>query len=142
MTDTKKPEDNKTPEAPALTMDAVNAAIAEGVKVALDAAMPALRESVNGDIASRYAAAKAVEPHIGNVDPLAADSAEAIYKLALDAASVPTEGVDPSSYRAMVGMLKAPGTEQKVETTSVTTDAESVKSFNERYPHAKNIGRS
>lgn len=143
MTDTKKPEENGTPAPASVTMDAVNEAIQAGVKLAIDAAMPTLRESVKNDMASRYAAAKAVEPFVGTVDPLAADSAESIYKLALDANSVPTEGVEPSSFRAMVGMLKPKADEKRTEApVALAADAESVKDFHSRYPHAKDIKQS
>jgi len=47
-----------------------------------------------------------VKPLVGEVVGL--DSAEAIYKLALDQAEVDTKGVHPSAYRAMVAMLKKP----------------------------------
>lgn len=52
-------------------------------------------------------AKRAVAPHIGEV--IGQDSAEAIYKLALDAAGVKTKGVHPSAFSAMVGMLPKAG---------------------------------
>ena len=52
-------------------------------------------------------AAQDCAPIIGTLkDPLAFDSADAIYKKALDASGIVTEGVNPSAYAAMVGMLK------------------------------------
>lgn len=52
-------------------------------------------------------AAQDCAPIIGTLkDPLAFDSAEAIYKKALDASGIVTEGVNPSAFAAMVGMLK------------------------------------
>lgn len=47
-----------------------------------------------------------VKPLVGEVIGL--DSAEAVYKFALDQADVATKGVHPSAFRAMVGMLKKP----------------------------------
>jgi hypothetical protein len=57
-------------------------------------------------VAAIEVAKKAVAPHIGEV--VGMDSAEAIYKLALDAAGVDLTGVPATAYKAMVGMLKAP----------------------------------
>jgi hypothetical protein len=51
-------------------------------------------------------AKKAVFPHVGEV--VGMDSAEAIYKFALDAAGISTKGVHSSAFSAMVSMLKAP----------------------------------
>ncbi|WP_374413270.1 DUF2213 domain-containing protein [Novosphingobium colocasiae] len=50
-----------------------------------------------------------VKPHVGEV--AAMDSAEAIYKFALDQAGVSTKGVHPSAFKAMVAMLPKPGAE-------------------------------
>jgi hypothetical protein len=47
-------------------------------------------------------AEKDVQPILGEI--AAMDSAEAIYKLALDQAGVDTDGVHPSAYRALVKM--------------------------------------
>ncbi|GGN49387.1 hypothetical protein GCM10011349_19980 [Novosphingobium indicum] len=50
-----------------------------------------------------------VKPHVGEV--IGMDSAEAIYRFALDEAGVSTKGVHPSALKAMVAMLPKPGTE-------------------------------
>lgn len=50
-----------------------------------------------------------VAPFVGEV--VGMDSAEAVYKFALDRADVDTKGVPASAYRAMVGMLTKPGAE-------------------------------
>jgi hypothetical protein len=57
-------------------------------------------------VAAIEVAKKAVFPHVGEV--VGMDSAEAIYKLALDAAGVSTKGVHASAFPAMVAMLKKP----------------------------------
>ena len=57
--------------------------------------------------AALYTAAEEVAPYVGKIsNPFAFDSAADIYKKALDAKEIPTEGVDPSAFGAMVGMLK------------------------------------
>lgn len=57
-------------------------------------------------VAAIEVAKKAVFPHVGEV--VGMDSADAIYKLALDAAGVDTKGVHASAFPAMVAMLKKP----------------------------------
>lgn len=56
--------------------------------------------------ASIEIAKKAVAPFVGEV--VGMDSAEAVYKLALDHAGVDLTGVPASAYKAMVGMLRQP----------------------------------
>lgn len=59
-------------------------------------------------VAAIEVAKRAVAPHIGEV--VGMDSADAVYKLALDAAGVDLKGVHPSAYPALVKMLPKPGT--------------------------------
>lgn len=59
--------------------------------------------------AGLYKAAEDVAPFVGRIsNPFAFDSAAAIYKKALDARGVATDGVDPSAFGAMVSMLSRP----------------------------------
>lgn len=58
-------------------------------------------------VAAIEIAKRDVAPLIGEV--IGQDSAQAIYKLALDAADVDLKGVHPSAYKAMVKLLKKPG---------------------------------
>lgn len=59
--------------------------------------------------AGLYKAAEDVAPFVGKIsNPFTFDSAAAIYKKALDARGVATDGVDPSAYGAMVSMLSRP----------------------------------
>jgi hypothetical protein len=76
-------------------------------RAAMDAAISKARSEAAKEAVIRINAIREAEelvaPHIGKV--AAMDSADAIYKLALDAAKVDIEGVHPSAYRAMVKML-------------------------------------
>jgi len=57
--------------------------------------------------AALYTAAEEVAPYVGKIsNPFAFDSASDIYKKALDANDIPTDGVDPSAFGVMVKMLK------------------------------------
>lgn len=54
-------------------------------------------------VAAIEVAKRDVAPHVGEI--VGMDSAEAIYKLALDQAGVDLKGVPAAAYKAMVGML-------------------------------------
>lgn len=102
---------------------------------AMDAALAEIKKATTAELAARFQAAKDVQPIIGDVDALAADSAEAIYKLALDSKKVDTSGVHPSAYRALLKALPAVA-EPSHAADSLTVDAASVADFATRYPHA------
>jgi len=80
-------------------------------KAAMDAAIKTAEANAEKKTIARLnaiAEAKAaVKPFIGNV--LGMDSAEDVYKLALDEAGVDLKDVHPSAYKAMVSMLPKPG---------------------------------
>jgi hypothetical protein len=82
-------------------------------KPAMDAAISAaVRDAEARTVARMQAIQQAerdVEPHVGRL-AMAMDSAEAVYKVALDAAKVDLTDVPPSAYRALVRMLPKPGT--------------------------------
>jgi uncharacterized protein len=77
-------------------------------------------------------AKKAVFPHVGEV--AAMDSAEAIYRFALDAAKVDLTGVHPSAFKAMVGML--PG-KVAAPAPRLGMDEAARESFAKRFPTAR-----
>ena len=82
-------------------------------------------------------AEKEVQPLIGEV--VAQDSAEAVYKLALDHAGVDLTGVHASAYGAMVRMLPKPG---DIKQPRVAMDAAQSTGFAERFPTAGALKRS
>lgn len=93
--DLAEDEDDDDDKKPAMDSAAVRKLVAQGEKRA------ARRVAAIG------VAQREVAPHVGEV--LGMDSAEAIYKFALDQADVDTKGVHPSAYRAMVKMLPQSG---------------------------------
>lgn len=109
------------------------AAMDAAIKTAVIAAEKATIQRMN---AIRQAE-KEVQPFIGEV--VAQDSAEAVYKLALDHAKVDLTGVHPSAYGAMVRMLAKPG---DVKQPRVAMDAASADDFAKRYPTAGKLVRS
>lgn len=100
-------------------------------KAAMDRAL-ALRENRQREqLRELFTAANDVAPLIGQVDTLAFDSADAIYRLALDHAGVNTKGIHPSAYKAMLELaMKRP---QAAPT--VAADAASYEDFNKRFPN-------
>lgn len=80
-------------------------------RAAMDAAIKAAGAAAEKRAIARMnaieQAKKDVKPFVGKV--MGMDSAEAVYKLALDEAGVDLDGVDPSAYKAMVSMLPKPG---------------------------------
>ncbi len=111
-------------------------------QAAMDAAIQsAVKETERATIARMNAirqAEKEVAPLIGEV--MAQDSAEAVYKLALDSAGVDTKGVHPSAYGAMVRMLGRAKTEPKER--NIAMDSSINDGFAARYPTAGKLVRS
>jgi hypothetical protein len=107
---------------------------AKDSKKAMDAMSAGIRRDVVAQMAAAVEAREIVRPLIGQV-ALALDSAEAIYKLALDAAKVPLSGVPAAAFRAMVGMLPKPG--QGVR--ALALDSSSVDSLMSKFPNASRI---
>jgi len=80
-------------------------------KAAMDAAIKSAEERAEKRAIARMNAIEdakqAVKPFVGKV--IGMDSAEAIYRLALDQAGVDLDGVSTTAYKAMVAMLPKPG---------------------------------
>lgn len=77
-------------------------------------------------VAAIEVAKRDVFPHVGEL--IGHDSAESIYKVALDAAGVDLKDVPKSAYKAMVAMLPKPG-----ETKTHAFDAAAVKRANDSF---------
>jgi hypothetical protein len=109
-------------------------------KQAMDAALAKARtETEAATIAKLRAIAVAereVRPHVGEL-AIAQDTAEAVYKVALDAAGIDLTNVPEAAYAAMVGMLPIKG-EPARGTPRLGMDAAGTAKMKERFP---NIGR-
>jgi hypothetical protein len=89
-------------------------------------------------VAAIEVAKRDVAPFVGEVVGL--DSADAVYKLALDQAGVDLKGVPTAAYRAMVKMLpKANPTQIANDSASITTHH---SDFAKRFPNAAKLVRS
>ena len=116
---------------PAFPAKPAGAALPKPTEVpqAMDAAK--IRKETIQQMHALAKAAEEVAPFIGKVDLSAFDSAPALYKIALDQAKIPTEGVDPSAFRAMVGMLQKPDESKP----TVAMDKAAVDSYAAAYPN-------
>lgn len=83
-------------------------------------------------------AEKAVQPLVGEV--VAMDSAEAVYRFALDAAGIDTKGVHASALPAMVKL--AVQTKTNTVAPRVAMDAAAADDFRKRFPTASKIARA
>lgn len=111
-----------TPPAP-VTKQAMDAALAKAQKDGEQAAVKRWTEIRTAEQECR--------PILGEI--VAQDSAEAVYKMALDAKGVDLTDTPPSAYRALVKMLQAQ--DQAPQTPRVAMDSAAQKSFRDRFPH-------
>lgn len=98
---------------------------------AMDAA--AIRAATIAEMNAISAARDAVRPLVGEV--AAMDSAEAVYRFALDSAKVDLTGVHPSAFRSMVGMLSAAKPDPAPK--RIALDAAGKDDFAKRFPTAR-----
>ncbi|KPA87297.1 hypothetical protein PF66_06207 [Pseudomonas asplenii] len=99
---------------------------------AMDSALKAVERNTIKRMNDIRAAEEEVRPLIGAV--VAQDSAEAVYKLALDAAGVDVTGVHPSAYRALVRMHANTATAKPA--LRFALDAKADEDFATRFPTA------
>jgi len=99
-------------------------------KPAMDAAIKAAADATVQRMQSVRLAEDEVEPLIGAVR--GQTSPEAVYKMALDHAKVPTEGVHPSAFRPLVQMLLAKLDDEPVVPT-LGMDSKAEDSYAKRF---------
>jgi len=85
---------------------------------------------------ARDDATRFVRPWIGEI-ALAMDTAEDVYRLALDTLKVETKDVPPAAFRAMLQLVPKPG-DAPTRPTRLAQDAAGVVSLMERFPALKN----
>ncbi|WOB75925.1 DUF2213 domain-containing protein [Achromobacter xylosoxidans] len=116
------PPTTGTPPAP-VTKQAMDQALAKAQKDGEQAAVKRWTEIRTAEQECR--------PILGEI--VAQDSAEAVYKMALDAKGVDLTDTPPSAYRALVKMALAQ--DQAPQTPRVAMDSAAQKSFRDRFPH-------
>lgn len=111
------------------------------ITVAVDKARTETQAATLAEAAAIRQAERDVEPHIGAI-AVAQDSADAVYKLALDAAKIDLTGVEPSAYRHMVALLPKPGETSTPAPARLAADrAAGATDFREMFPEAGKMAR-
>ena len=82
-------------------------------KAAMDAAIKTAEDSAVARVTALFEAREMVKPLVGVV---AMDSAEAVFKHALDKSGVDTKGVHSSAYKSMVGLVIKQKAQPQVKT--------------------------
>jgi hypothetical protein len=111
------------------TMDkpGMDAAIAAAVKAAEESTMRRLREIAEAE--------KVARPYIGEI-AVAQDSAEAVYRLALDHLGIDVKGVHPSAFKTILKLQPEPGARPAAKEPRIATDAKALNGFAQRFPNA------
>ncbi|MBD9417651.1 DUF2213 domain-containing protein [Achromobacter sp. ACM04] len=108
-------------------------------KQAMDAALAKATKAGEEGAISRMTAIRTAEqecrPILGEI--VAQDSAEAVYKMALDAKGIDLTDTPPAAYRAMVKMALAQ--DQAPQTPRVAMDSAAQKSFRDRFPNIPKV---
>jgi hypothetical protein len=117
-------DDNAAPmkDVP-VTKPAMDAAI----RTATDAAI----KETKAHMSALYEASNDVRPFVGEINTLAFDSADAIFKFALDAHQIETKGVHPSAYKSLLPLIHA----KAQPSQNMATDSADVVDFEKRYTH-------
>lgn len=138
-----------TKDSDVVSRPAMDAALAQvrtqvrhEARTAMDAAMrevvkQAAKDAEDAAIRRMRAVADAesfVMPWVGRL-AVAQDSAEAVYRAALDALGINLSGIHPSAFRAILEAQPKPGTARP----RIALDAAAQKGFAERFPHASAI---
>ncbi len=90
-------------------------------KAAMDAAIKTAEDSAVARVTALFEAREMVKPLVGVV---AMDSAEAVFKHALDKSGVDTKGVHSSAYKSMVGLVLKQKAQPQVKTAMDTASFE------------------
>jgi hypothetical protein len=124
-----EPEEEETEEEEAVAEDEDDEEEEKDDKKAMDAAINAAHDAAMNKFKAIRQAEKDVAPIIGEV--AAMDSAEAVYKLALDHLNIDVTGVHPSAYPALIKLATA-----KAEKPKMAHDAAAASDFATLFPTA------
>jgi hypothetical protein len=109
-------------------------------KPAMDAAIITITKNVTGQIAAKFKAAKEVAPYVGEVDPMAFDSAADIFKYALTSGEhkVDLTDVHRSAYRSLLPLL--PRADAQELAAPLAMDAKVQSELEKKYTHIPSKG--
>lgn len=112
-------------------------------KAAMDAALiRKAEENVMGRIRQANEARECVRPLVGDVSLVAMDSAEDIYRFALDSIGANHKGVHPSALKSMVEFTISQKSEARKPAATIGMDSAATTSFAKAFPGATKMKRS
>lgn len=112
-------------------------------KAAMDAALiRKAEENVMGRIRQANEARECVRPLVGDVSLVAMDSAEDIYRFALDSIGANHKGVHPSALKSMVEFSISQKSEARKPANVIGMDSAATTSFAKKFPGATKMKRS
>ena len=112
-------------------------------KAAMDAALiRKAEENVMGRIRQANEARECVRSLVGDVSLVAMDSAESIYRFALDSIGADHKGVHPSALKSMVEFAINQKSEVRKPTNVIGMDSAATTSFARAFPGATKMKRS
>lgn len=112
-------------------------------KAAMDAALiRKAEENVMGRIRQANEARECVRSLVGDVSLVAMDSAESIYRFALDSIGADHKGVHPSALKSMVEFAINQKSEVRKPTNVIGMDSAATTSFAKAFPGATKMKRS
>jgi uncharacterized protein len=114
----------------------------EEKKAAMDAAIKRAEENVMGRIRQANEARECVRALVGDVSLVAMDSAEDIYRFALDSVGANHKGVHPSALKSMVEFTISQKSEARKPATTIGMDSAATTSFAKAFPGATKMKRS
>lgn len=113
------------------------AAMDKAIKLAVDAARRDTEQATITRLRGIQEAEEAVKPYVGKL-AVAMDSADAVYKAALEILKVDVKDVHPSAYRHILAAQPKPGEAPKPR---VAQDAALPTEMSEVFPDARRLGR-
>lgn len=112
-------------------------------KAAMDAALiRKAEENVMGRIRQANEARECVRALVGDVSLVAMDSAEDIYRFALDSVGANHKGVHPSALKSMVEFTISQKSEARKPAATIGMDSAATTSFAKEFPGATKMKRS
>lgn len=130
-------EKEKNMKKPAMDAATVTAMVAKSVEAAVAANTTKLRAELQAEARATREAENAVRPYVGELH-IAQDSAEGVYRTALQTLGVKVDGVHPSAFPAILAQCQKPG-EQRRTHTSIALDSKPDDEFSKMFPNATRL---
>jgi len=133
----KAEEEAKMKDKPAMDSKAVAELVEKSVAAAVAATTTKLRAEMQAEGRAIREAENAVRPYVGEL-AIAQDSADGVYRLALETLGVKTDGIHPSAFPAILAQCQKPG-EQRRQTPRIAQDSGADDEFSKMFPNATRL---